>query len=258
MLVDSHCHLNFADFNEDFSAVLQNAKAHDVTVMQTICTKISEFPTILRIARQYPNIYCSVGIHPHEVASEAISSVANIIQLTEDEKVIGIGETGLDYFYEHSPRSLQQDSFREHIAAARVTGLPIIIHTREADEDTIAILEEEMKKGAFKGLIHCFSSSHWLAEKAMEMGFYISISGIVTFKKADALKESVKKIPLEKLLVETDAPYLAPVPFRGKRNEPAFTKYTAEYIAELKGVSYEQVAEITTNNFYKLFTKAKR
>lgn len=255
-LVDSHCHLNYPDFQEDLDAVVANASEHGVKYMQTICTKISEFMEVRSVAERYDNIWCSVGIHPHEAGKESIS-MSELTQLACHEKVIGIGETGLDYFYEHSPREKQQESFRTHIAVSRDMGLPLIVHTRDADEDTIAILRDEMKKGVFPGLIHCFSSSHELAVAAMEMGFYISISGIVTFKKALELQESVRQIPLEKILVETDAPYLAPIPFRGKRNEPAYTRHTAEMVAELKGISVEEVAEVTTRNFFELFSKAK-
>lgn len=258
MLVDSHCHLDFPDFSEDMNQVVTNAHEHDVQIMQTICTKITEFPQVRAVAEQHDTIYCSVGIHPHEVENQPETSAETIIEHSKHKKVIGIGETGLDYFYEHSPRELQQASFREHIKAARDTKLPLIVHTRDADEDTVRILEEEYADGIYPGLIHCFSSSKWLAYRALEMGFYISISGIVTFKKATELQEIVKELPLEMLLVETDAPFLAPVPKRGKRNEPAFTKYTAEFIADLKGVSYEEVARVTTDNFFKLFSKATK
>lgn len=257
-LVDSHCHLNYPDFSEDRDIVIQRAKEQGISVMQTICTKITEFEEIKSIAEQYESIYCSVGIHPHEVETQPILSAEDIVKHTQHDKVIGIGETGLDYFYEHSPRALQQQSFKAHIAAARETQLPLIVHTRDADEDTIEILQSEMQKGAFPGLIHCFSSTRELAEKSMEMGLYISISGIVTFKKAQELKDIVKDIPLEKMLVETDAPFLAPVPYRGKRNEPAYTRETAAYIAQLKGITIEEVAKQTTENFYRLFSKSKR
>ncbi|MEM7617611.1 MAG: TatD family hydrolase [Pseudomonadota bacterium] len=258
MLVDSHCHLDFADFNDDRAAIIQNALDSDVKYMQTICTKIDEFSNILSIAKQYDFIYCSVGIHPNEVANQQKITADEIVKLSEDPKVIGIGETGLDYHYEYSPKELQQESFKEHIKAAQITGLPVIVHTRNADEDTIDILQKAMDDKPFKGLIHCFSSSKWLAEKAIEMGLYISISGIVTFKNAVDLQNAIKELPLDRLLVETDAPYLAPVPKRGKRNEPAYTKHTAKYLADLQEVSYEQVADITTENFFKLFSKAKR
>jgi len=257
MLVDSHCHLNFPDFAHDLEAVVTRAGENDVKIMQTIGTKILEFPGVLAVAEKFPNIYCSVGVHPHETEKEQVA-LPDLIRLTENPKVIGIGETGLDYFYEHSPRDLQKKSFLTHIAAARKTGLPLIIHTRNADDDMAEILESEMKKEKFTGLLHCFTSSEALAEKAISLGFYISISGIVTFKKSEELQNLVKKLPLSSLLVETDSPYLAPIPHRGKRNEPAFTKHTAEFIANLKCIPYAEVAKVTTDNFFNLFTKAQR
>lgn len=255
MLVDSHCHLEFDDFKDDLDNVVAYAGEQGVKILQTICTRITRFQQVREVAERFPNIYCSVGIHPHNTEEEPEVTAAEIIGYTNDPKVIGIGETGLDYFYEHSPKDKQIQSFIQHIAASRETGLPLIVHTRDADEETIAILKEEMAKGEFPGLIHCFSTGRALAESAIELGMYISISGIVTFKKATELQEVVKDLPLERLLVETDAPYLAPVPHRGKRNEPAFTRHTAEFIAELKGISYEEVAEVTTKNFFRLFSK---
>ncbi len=255
MLVDSHCHLDFPDFAEELDAVVARAGQADVSVMQTICTKLTAFPQVLAVAERYPNIYCSVGVHPNEVAGQAEVTAQALVALASAPKVIGLGETGLDYYYQNSPREAQLAAFREHIAAARLTKLPVIIHTRAADEQTIAVLEEEMQKGTFTGLIHCFSTSRMLAEKALELGLYISISGIVTFKKAVELQDIVRDLPLSRLLVETDAPYLAPVPHRGKRNEPAFTRHTAEFLAELKGLNYDEVAKATTQNFFNLFTK---
>lgn len=257
MLIDSHCHLNFPHFEGILDDVITRAKEMDVTYMQTICTKMSEFQAILAIAEQYPNIWCSVGVHPNHVEEEALVTAQQLVSCAQHNKVIGLGETGLDYYRDSSDRKKQQQSFIEHIKASRQTGLPVIVHTREADEDTIAILKEQMQEGVFPGLIHCFTSSHWLAEQAIDLGFYISISGIVTFKNAKDLQESVKLIPLERLLVETDAPYLAPMPHRGKTNEPGYTKHTAEFIAQLKDVSYEEVANVTTENFRKLFSQAQ-
>jgi TatD DNase family protein len=254
IIVDSHCHLNYPDFKDDLQQVIANAYEANIGYMQTICTKLPEFPDILKIANSNEKIYCSVGVHPHEVEKHAEITTEELIRLADNPKVIGIGETGLDYFYEHSPRELQKDAFIKHITASRVTGKPIIVHTRDADEDTIEILQNEMQKGKFKGLIHCFSSSRFVAEEAIKMGMYVSISGIVTFKKSIELQNIVKDLPLDKLLVETDAPFLAPVPKRGKRNEPAYTKYTAEFLADLKNTTYEEVAEITTRNFMELFT----
>ncbi len=257
MLVDSHCHLNFPDFKDNLDEVVSRAVAGDVAYMQTICTKLAEFPNILTIAKQYPNIWCSVGVHPNNVADEELVTAEKLVALANDPKVIGFGETGLDYHYEHSQREKQQLSFIEHIKASQSAGLPIIVHTRAADDDTIDILHQQMKNGKFIGLIHCFSTGAQLAHAAIEMGMYISISGIVTFKKATELQDIVKDLPLESLLVETDAPYLAPMPHRGKTNEPAFTRLTAQFIADLKGISYEEVAKVTTRNFFDLFNKAK-
>lgn len=258
LIVDSHCHLNFPDFAEDRDDVITRARQEGVGVMQTICTKMHEFPEIHTIAQEYENIYCSVGVHPHEVEKAPLVEPEELIQHAAHPKVIGIGETGLDYYYEHSPRELQQRSFRNHIAASRETGLPTIIHTRDADDDTLDILKAEKAKGDFPALIHCFSSSKRLAEECIDMGIYISISGIVTFKKAEAIREAVPDIPLKWLLVETDSPYLAPVPKRGKRNEPAFTRHTNKFLAEMKGISEEECASVTTENFFSLFNKAKQ
>lgn len=258
LLVDSHCHLNFPDFREDLDAVVDRAREQGVGVMQTICTKMHEFDGIYAIAEKYENVYCSVGVHPHEADKTPVTPVETLIAKGSQPKTIGIGETGLDYYYEHSPRKEQQASFRNHIAASRETGLPIIVHTRDADEDTIAILGEQMKAGAFPGLIHCFSSTRYLAEACIEMGLYISLSGILTFKKSEELRETTKALPIDRLLVETDAPYLAPMPHRGKRNEPAFTRHTNAVLAELKGIPEEECAAITTDNFFRLFTKAKK
>lgn len=257
-LIDSHCHLDFPEFQEDIDAVLARAAENGVELMQTISTRVTEFPKIQAIAEKYDNVYCSVGIHPHNVEEQPKVTAAELVEMTKHPKVIGIGETGLDFFYDHSPRDLQETSFRAHIAASRETGLPLIVHTRDADEKTIEIFADEMKKGAFPGLIHCFSTGRALAEAAISHGFYVSLSGILTFKKATELQETVRHLPLSSLLVETDAPFLAPVPFRGKRNEPAFTRQTAEFLAELKGLPYEEVARATTENFFRLFTKAKR
>jgi TatD DNase family protein len=257
MLVDSHCHLNFPELSNRLDEVIASAKAADVGYMQTICTRMSEFPAILEIAEHYNNVWCSVGVHPNNVAEEPPAFAEAIIVASKNPKVIGIGETGLDYYYEHSPREAQTRSFLEHITASRETGLPVIVHTRGADDDTITILKNEMKKGQFPGLIHCFSTSAALAHAAIELGMYVSISGIITFKKATELQDIVKELPLSSLLVETDAPYLAPMPHRGKGNEPAYTRLTAEFIAALKGIRYEEVAKITTENFFGLFRKCQ-
>ncbi len=256
-LVDSHCHLDFADFADELDDVVGRAHEAGVSVMQTICTRITKFDEVLALARRYDGIYCSVGIHPHNVADEPAIETADLVARSVDDKVIGIGETGLDYHYDHSPRDAQRECFRCHIAAARETGLPVIVHTRNADRDTADILADEMGQGTFSGLIHCFSTGRELAERALELGLYISISGIATFNKAEELREIVRDVPLERLLVETDAPYLAPAPKRGKRNEPAFVVHTAERVAEVKGISAEALAAATTANFFALFTKAR-
>lgn len=258
LIVDSHCHLNFPDFAEDFDAVLERAEEADVGLLQTICTRMSEFDAIYAIAKQHAQIYCSVGVHPCNVQEEALVSVERLVEKSRDSKVIGLGETGLDYYHDTSHIEKQQQSFRHHIAASRETGLPVIVHTRDADEDTVAILQEEHAKGAFPFLIHCFTSTQWLAEEAIKLGGYISLSGIVTFKNAKEIQSTAKELPLKRILVETDAPYLAPIPHRGKRNEPAFMRHTCEYLAGLKDVSLEEAAAQTTDNFFRLFSKARR
>ena len=255
-LVDSHCHLDFPDFADELDAVIGRARDAGVGAIQTICTRLSAFDGVLALARRYDGVYCSVGVHPHDVAGEPGFAAADLVARTRDPKVIGIGETGLDYHYEHSPREAQQASFRAHAAAARETGLPLIVHTREADADTAAILADEMRAGPFTGLIHCFSTSRELAENALERGFYISLAGILTFKNSEALREIARDVPLDRLLVETDAPYLAPVPRRGKRNEPAWVVHTAAVLAEIKGVAPDVLAAATTRNFFDLFARA--
>jgi TatD DNase family protein len=258
MLVDSHCHLDFTDFDEDRDGVLARAKAAGVDLIVTISTKVSEADKIIALAEAHEELVCSVGIHPHEAGSEAPVTGEQLVALAAHKKVVGIGETGLDYFYEHSPREAQQKNFRAHIEAARLSQLPLIVHARDADEDTADILEDEMQTGAYPGLIHCFTAGPELAQRALDIGFYISISGIATFNSAKTLRETIANIPLERLLVETDAPFLAPVPHRGKRNEPAFVADTARMLAEIKGVSPEELARITSENFFTLFTKAPR
>lgn len=256
MLVDSHCHLNHLKFQDDIAETVERARRNGVGAMVTINTCIEQFDEVLAIARRFPDIYCTVGVHPHDAEKEPNVSVAQLLERAADPLVIGIGETGLDYFYEHSPRAIQQASFRRHIDASRQTRLPLIVHTRDAEADTAAILREEMEEGAYPGVIHCFSASRDFAEQALDLGFYISISGIVTFKTAEDLRATVRMVPLDRLLIETDAPYLAPIPFRGKRNEPAFISHTAAQVAELKGVSIAELADITTENFRRLFSKA--
>ncbi len=256
MLVDSHCHLDFPDFQEERDAVVQRAREAGVGLMLTICTHVSRFAQVRAVAAAYPDVFCTVGIHPHHAADEfAHSGTDGLVALTRDPKVVGIGESGLDYFYDKSPRDLQQESFRRHIRACLETDLPIIVHTRDADADTIRILREEGAGTRLKGLLHCFSSSRQLAEEALEFGFHISFSGIVTFKKSDELRDVARIVPMDRLLVETDAPYLAPVPVRGKRNEPAFVAHTARLLAEVKGVAEAEMARASTANFLRLFDR---
>ena len=258
MLVDSHCHLDFPDFAEELDAVVARAGAAGVGMMLTIGTRLGQFDGVRTVAERFDNVVCSVGVHPHEAAAEGLASPEPLLRLARHRKVVGIGETGLDYYYEHSPKEVQRKSFRTHIAAARASGLPLIVHSRDADEDMGQILAEEMAIGPFNGVMHCFSSGWQLAETAVELGLYVSLSGIVTFDKAEAVREIARWVPQERLLVETDAPYLAPVPNRGKRNEPAFVVHTAERVASLRGMSAEALAAATSDNFFRLFTKAGR
>lgn len=258
MLVDSHCHLDFDVFDEDRSETIQRARDAGVAAMVTICTRVTKFEEICAIAETDDNIWCSVGIHPHQAEEEPVVTVEDLVSRAAHPKVIAIGETGLDYYYDNSPRELQETSFRTHIAASRETGLPLIVHTRDADEDMAEILEDEMEKGAFPGVLHCFSSGRRLAERALDIGFYISLSGIVTFKNAQDLRDIVKDVPVDRILVETDAPFLAPIPNRGKRNEPAFVADTAARVAELKAMDNQALSAASTENFFRLFSKAKR
>lgn len=258
MLIDSHCHLDFPELASDESGVLARARTAGIAGMLTIGTRLDQFDRVRAIAERHGNVWCSVGVHPHEAKEEGQSDPARLIEAARHPKVVGIGETGLDFFYEHSPREEQAESFRTHISAAREAGLPLIVHTRDADQETGDILEDEYRKGAFPGLIHCFSSGPEVARRALALGMYISISGIVTFKAAETLRTIVRDLPLERLLVETDAPYLAPVPKRGKTNEPAFVTHTAAKVAELKGISVGELEAATTENFFRLFAKAER
>jgi TatD DNase family protein len=258
MLVDSHCHLDFPDYAGKVDEVLARARAAGVSVCISIGTELKRFPGVKAVAEAHADVWCSVGVHPHESEKELLDDEAALVAEAAHPKVVGIGETGLDYYYEHSPRQPQQANFRSHIAAARRTGLPVIVHTRDAEDDTIAILREEMAKGRFTGLIHCFTGTQKLADAALEMGLYISVSGIATFKNSSALREVIKSVPLDRLLVETDAPYLAPVPHRGKTNEPAFVVHTAAMLAELKSVPETELAAATTENFFRLFSKVAR
>src|SRR5579862_4511640 len=253
MLVDSHCHLDFPDFAGERDAVLARARAAGVGTMLTIGTRLDQFEGVRAIAEADDDIWCSVGAHPHEAADHEATTAAELAVLTAHKRVVGIGETGLDFHYDHSPHDVQERVFRAHIAASRETGLPLIIHARAADDAVARVLREER---APPGVMHCFSSGRGLAEAALGLGFYVSISGIVTFRNAEDLRAIVRDVPLNRLLVETDAPYLAPVPYRGKRNEPAFVAATAAFVAELKGIELEALADSTTANFFRLFAKA--
>ena len=257
MLIDSHCHLDFPELLADLDAVIARAENAGIGHMLTICTRVSAIPQVLEIAERYDQVYAAIGIHPHNVADHGVVSVDEIVSWTQHPKVIGIGETGLDYYYDKSPRDQQRQSFENHIEASRKTGLPFIVHTRNADADTAEILQRHCADGVPKGLLHCFSSSRGLAETALELGLYISFSGIVTFRNAEDLRSTAKIVPTDRILVETDAPYLAPVPKRGKTNEPAFTAYTAQHLADVRGVSPEVLAVETTANFRTLFKKMR-
>ncbi|MBI1214584.1 MAG: YchF/TatD family DNA exonuclease [Alphaproteobacteria bacterium] len=259
MLVDSHCHLDYPDFEEEGVAeIVTRAQSAGVGHFLTICTEISKFPQVLKIAESSPLIHCTVGTHPHHAADAGEVNVTKeeLIAFTQHPKVVGIGETGLDYYYDHSPREEQQRIFSTHIEAACETALPLVIHTRDADDDTLRLMRDA-GQGKAAGVMHCFSGGPRLAEESLALGFYISFSGILTFKKAEELREVAKMVPMDKVLVETDSPYLAPVPNRGKRNEPSYVVHTARVLAELKGVSPEALAEQTTENFFRLFNKAK-
>ncbi|MDJ0930739.1 TatD family hydrolase [Breoghania sp.] len=259
MLVDSHCHLDFPNFEEERDAIVARANEVGVETMVTISTRVKQFDTIRKITESYDCVWCSIGTHPQNAHEELDLSADDLVAMAEAHpKVVAIGEVGLDYFYDSSPRDAQATGFRRHIDAARRTGLPLVIHSRDADDDMIAILSEEMEKGAFPAILHCFSSGRDLALRGVELGLYVSLSGILTFKKSEEIRSIAKEIPADRLLVETDSPYLAPVPKRGKRNEPSFVVNTAKVLAETRGVSYEEIAATTTENFYRLFSKVDR
>ena len=258
MLVDSHCHLDFPDFADERDAVVARALAAGVGRMVTISTRVRRFPEILAIAEAYDQVYCSVGTHPHNAAEEPDVTAEELVRLASHPKVVAIGEAGLDYFYDHAPREAQAKGLRTHIAAARQTGLPLVIHARDADADMAAILQDETGKGAFPFVLHCFSSGRALAEAGIALGGYVSFSGILTFKRSEELRAIASSLPRDRLLVETDAPYLAPQPWRGKRNEPAYVTATASVLAQAIGVTEAEVAAITTENFFRLFSKMPR
>jgi TatD DNase family protein len=255
VLIDSHCHLDFPDFAAERDAVVERARAAGIRRMITTSTRTDAFDSISRLTETYEDVFCTVGTHPHHAHEETEVSLDRLVALARHPKCVGIGEAGLDYHYDKTPRDIGARVFRTHIVAARKTGLPIVIHARDADEDIAAILQDEMGKGAFKGLLHCFTASALLAETALSLGLYISFSGVLTFKNSQNLREIARAVPMDRVLVETDAPFLAPVPNRGKRNEPAFVVATAKTLAEVKGVSSQTIAIETSANTLRLFSK---
>lgn len=258
MFVDSHCHLNYKGLVEQERGVLDRARAAGVGAMLNISTRESEWDAVIGLAEREQGVWASVGIHPHEADQHDDITSEKLIEKSQNPRVVGIGETGLDYYYDYSDREQQKVCFRQHIIAARETGLPIIVHTRDAEDDTAQILSEEMERGAYPGVIHCFTASADFARTALDLGLYISLSGIVTFKNAKDLQAIAKSIPENRLLIETDSPFLSPVPHRGKTCEPAFVSNTAQFLADLKNVPIEELAEKSTENFFKLFNKALR
>jgi TatD DNase family protein len=257
-VIDSHCHLDYQGLSEDLEGVLARAEAAGVGLMVSIGTRVRKFDGVLRIAERYPQVWCTVGTHPHHAAEEPDVTARDLVALAQHPKVVGIGEAGLDYHYDFSPREAQAAGFRVHIAAARETGLPLVIHSREAEEDTAAILEEEMARGPFKPLLHCFTSKAELARRGLALGAFVSFSGILTYKSAEDIRQTASEVPLDRLLVETDAPYLAPIPHRGKINEPAYVVATLDRLAEIKGLTREDMARTTSANFFRLFAKVAR
>ena len=258
MLVDHHCHLDYPDLARNREDVLTRAKAAGVGRMVTISTVIANYDTYRGIAEAHPEIYFTIGTHPHRAHEELDIPVAEIVRLSAHPKCVGIGEAGLDYFYDKSPRDAQRQGLLNHVAAARETGLPLVIHSRDADADMAAILEGEMARGRFSAVLHCFTGGADLARRAVAIGLYVSFSGVITFKKSDALRAIAADVPIDRVLVETDAPFLAPEPFRGKRNEPAYVVHTAATLARVKGVSDAEIATATTENFHRLYAKVPR
>jgi len=258
MLVDSHCHLDFPDFAGELDAIVGRARDAGVGRMVTISTKVKKHDDLIAIAERFPDVYCSVGTHPHSAHEELDVTTADLMARTRHPKVVAIGEAGLDYHYDYSPRDAQERGFRNHIAAARETGLPLVIHSRQADDDMARILEEEMGKGAFPAVLHCYTGGPDLARRAIALGLSISFTGIVTFKKSDDLRAIAASLPADRFLVETDAPYLAPGKFRGKRNEPAYVVEIAKVLADTRGVIFDELARTTTDNFFRLFSKVPR
>jgi TatD DNase family protein len=258
MLVDSHCHLDFPDFAGDLDGIVARAEAAGVGRMVTISTRVRRLAELIAICERFPNVYCTVGTHPHHADEEDGIASDELVELSKHPKVIGFGEAGLDYFYKNGSPEAQARGFRAHIAAARATGLPLVIHTREADDDCGKILDEEMAKGPFRAVLHCYTGGRALAMKAIAHGLFISFTGILTFKASQALRDLAAELPAGRIMVETDAPYLAPGKHRGKRNEPAFVAETARVLAEVRGTSFEEISRQTTENFFGFFSKAPR
>ncbi|HEV7291121.1 MAG TPA: TatD family hydrolase [Devosia sp.] len=255
MLIDSHCHLDFEALAADIDGVLARAEAAGVSGMVTISTHVEKFSTYAGLAERYPNVWCSVGTHPHHADQELHIQTDDLVRLSAHPRCVAIGEAGLDYFYDNAPREAQATGLRRHIAASRITGLPLVIHSRQADEDMAKILEEEAGQGAFPFVLHCFTAGAELAQRALALGGYISFSGIITFRNAEEIREVAKVVPADRYLVETDAPYLAPIPHRGQSNEPSFVRHTAGKVAEVRGITLEQLGAETTANFARLFSK---
>ena len=258
LIVDSHCHLDYDGLAEQVGAILDRSAKAGVGLMLSISSRVKNFPKLLALADAHDEVYCTVGTHPHNAHEELDVTVDDLVRLTKHPKVVGLGEAGLDYHYDLSPRDAQMRGFRNHIAAARETGLPLVIHTRNAEEDTARVLEEEMSKGQFKAVLHCFTSQQWLAKKGVELGLTVSFSGILTYKSAEDIRTTAKALPIDRLLVETDAPFLAPVPYRGKDNEPSYVVKTLEQLAAVRGLSVPEMATITSDNFFRLFDKVER
>jgi len=258
MLIDSHCHLDFPDFADELDDVVARARQRGIGRMVTICTRVKKFPQVLAVAERFEDVFCSVGTHPHNADEELDVTAEQLLQLAKHERVVAIGEAGLDYHYDKSSRDGQKKGFHEHIKAARECGLPLVIHARNADDDMMSILRKESREGAFPAVLHCFSSTRALAECGIELGLYVSFSGILTFKNSQDIRDIAHDMPRDRVLVETDAPYLAPVPNRGKRNEPAYTADTAAVLAEVWETSTEDVWQQTTENFFRLFSKVPK
>ena len=258
MLVDSHCHLDFPDFADELDAVVARARAADIGRIVTISTRVAKHAQLIDIVERFPDVFCSVGTHPHNAHEEPDVTAADLVARARHPKVVALGEAGLDHHYDYSPRDAQERGFRTHIAAARESGLPLVIHAREADADVARILEEETRAGAFPAVLHCYTGGRDLAMRAIDLGLSISFTGILTFKKSDDLRAIAAELPPERIMVETDAPYLAPGKLRGKRNEPSYVVETAKVLAQVRGVSFDEIARLTTENFFRLFSKVPR